>query len=62
MKSSFLIIIRMNKESLKEKDSETLMNPSHTWKLYCSPLKILVELGAFQNKLPHPCRKRILAN
>ena len=37
------------------------MNPCHTWKLCCSPLKIFVELGDFQNKLPHPFRKRILA-
>jgi len=34
------------------------MNPCHTWKLYCSPLKILVELGDSQNKLPYPCRKK----
>ena len=28
------------------------MNPCHTWKLCCSPLKIFVELVDFQNKLP----------
>ena len=37
------------------------MNPCHTWKLCGSPLKIFVELVDFQNKLPHPFRKRILA-
>jgi hypothetical protein len=37
------------------------MNPCHTWRLYCSSLKILVELKNFQNKLPHPCKKGILA-
>ena len=37
------------------------MNPCHTWRLYCSSLKILVELGNSQNKLPHPCTKRIFA-
>ena len=61
LKSSFFIVARMNKESLLEKDSDTFMNPCHTWKLCCSPLKILVALGDFQNKLSHPCRKRILA-
>ena len=35
------------------------MNPCHTWKLCCSPLKIFVELEDFQNELPHPFRKRI---
>jgi hypothetical protein len=44
----------MIRESLLEKNSETFMNPCHTWKLYCSSLKILVEQGYFQNKLPHP--------
>jgi hypothetical protein len=29
----FPCVARMNKESLKEKDSETLMNPYHTWRL-----------------------------
>jgi hypothetical protein len=61
LKSSFLFIARMNKESLQEKDFEIIMNPCHTWKLYCSPLKIFVELVDFQNKLPHLFRKRILA-
>ena len=61
MKSSFLFVARMNKESLWEKDFETFMNLCHTWKLYCSPLKIFVELEDSQNKLPHPFRKIILA-
>jgi len=61
LKSYFLVVARMNKVSLKEKDSETFMNPCHTWKLCCSILKIFVELGDSHNKLPHLFRKRILA-
>jgi hypothetical protein len=33
----------------------------YTWRLYCSSLKILMELENSQNRLPHHCRKRILA-
>jgi hypothetical protein len=51
----------MNKESLLEKDFETLMNHYYTWELYCNSLKILVELGNSQNKLPHPYKKKIIA-
>jgi hypothetical protein len=36
----------MNKESLYEKDFETLMNPCHTWKTILQPIK-------------YPCRIRI---
>jgi len=38
------------------------MNPCHTWKLYCSQLKIFIELGDSQNKLSHPFKKRILTS
>jgi hypothetical protein len=42
LKSSFFVVVRMNKESSYEKNYETFMNLCHTWKLYCSPLKILI--------------------
>lgn len=40
---------------------EILMNPCMTWKSCCN-FKILVELGNFQNKCSHLCRKKSLPN
>jgi hypothetical protein len=38
------------------------LNPYDTYKLCCSPLKILVEIENSQNKLSYPYRKKILTN
>ena len=44
--SSFLVVARMNKESLHEKDSETFMNPCHL-ETMLQPIKDLCSTRRF---------------
>jgi len=47
--------------SIYHKDSILIWSPYHIWKLCYCPLNILARLENSQNKLLHPCKKRILA-